>query len=291
MTKPMTTSADMPRDIVELLRASDVPLTAKQVAQKALGFSSSNNIERLEAVLEELKGCGKAFEFPPERTGYGPRFGHVSPAEWLAERIVSSVREAGGRLTLRQVRGSLRKWEAPYFDEALGKLVRDARLFYLTARYKYVLSHLPDPYDYLLPRQVTALREVLERINRHRKHALSVEELQAFLNGAGETETSPQHAGRLSEELLREWYHKDLPKRGGLSSIPIPWTWNHYESWCRSNKVTPDLVQFQEFIWSLNRVGKVEFIPHSLTQNIPEREAEIALRGPHGEVFYYWKWR
>jgi hypothetical protein len=90
---------------------------------------------------------------------------------------------------------------------------------------------------------------------------------------------------------LREWYQKDLPKRGGLSSIPIPWTWSHYESWCSSNNVDPDLGQFQDLLRALGREGKVEFIPHSLTQSVPERESEIALRGPHGEVLYYWKWR
>jgi hypothetical protein len=288
----MTTSADLPKDVFELLRGSDVPLTTKQVAHKALGSSSSKNIETVGAALEELQGCGKVFEFPPERTGYGARFGHVSPADWLAQRIVSRVKETEGRLTLRQVRESLRKWETPYFDEALGKLVRERKLFYLTVRFKYVLSSPPDPYDYLLPRQVTALKEVLERINRHRKKALTIKEVQAFLNGSTVAETLPlQASAKPSEDLLREWYHEDLPKRGGLSSIPIPWTWSHYESWCQSNKVTPDLGQFQEFLWSLNRAGKIEFIPHSMTQSLPDKDCELALRGKHGEVLYYWKWR
>lgn len=288
----MTTNADKLREIVETLRTSDEPLTAKQVAQKAFGSDSQKNSERTAAVLGELAVQGKVFEFPPERSGYGARFGSVKPSDWIAERILGTVKEAGARVTLRKLRESLRKWETRYFDEALGKLVRERKLFYLTVRFKYVLSSPPDPYDYLLPRQVTALKEVLERINRHRKNALSVEDLQAFLNGSiGEKPPHPQASTRPSEDLLREWYHMDLPKRSGLSSIPIPWTWNHYESWCRSNKGAADLAQFQAFLWDLNRAGKVEFIPHSLTQSVPERESEIALRGPHGEVLYYWKWR
>ena len=288
----MTTSADLSRDVFELLHGSHSPLTAKQVAQRALGSTSRENSERMAAVLRELTVQGKVFEFPPERSGYGTRFGTVKPSDSLAERILITVKEAGGRVTLRKVRERLRKWETPFFDEALGKLVRERKLFYLTVRFKYVLSSPPDPYDYLLPRQVTALKEVLERINRHRKNALSVEDLQAFLNGSSVLETPPRKASaRLSENLLREWYQEDLPKRSGLSTIPIPWTWSHYDSWCRSNKVTPDLGQFQDLLRALGREGKVEFIPHSQTQSIPERESEIALRGPHGEVLYYWKWR
>ena len=178
--------------------------------------------------------------------------------------------------------------------------MQEKKLFYLTVRFKYVLSYPPDPYDYLLPRQVTALKEVLERVNRHRKNALSVEELQAFLNGAtGEKPPHPQASTRLSEDLLREWYHKDLPKRSGLSSIPIPWTWNHYESWCSSNKVAPDLAQFHDLLWHLNRAGKVEFIPHSpdakhsreRVRNRSERSTrrglvllEMAVRWQHGST-------
>jgi len=288
----MTADAELPKDISELLRRSDGPQTAKQVAQKAFGSASSEDIEKVTGVFDGLKTCGAAFEFPPERAGYGARFGLVSPADWLAQRIVTAVKEAGGRLTLRQVRESLRKWERQYFDEALGKLVKDGRLFYLTVRFKYVLSSAPDPFDHLLPRQVTALREILERINRHRKNALTIEVLQKFLNGPSPAEIIPtQASGIPSEDLLREWYQKDLPKRGGISSIPIPWTWSHYESWCRSNELTPDLAQFQDFLSSLYRAGKIEFISHSMTQTLSERESELSLRGQHGEVLYYWKWR
>jgi hypothetical protein len=288
----MTASVDLPKDIFELLRTSDGPLTTKQVAQKACGSTSPKSIGTIESILEELLARGSVFEFPPERSGYGARFWWLNPVDWLAERILSTVKESGGRVTLRKLRESLRKWETRYFDEALGRLVRERKLFYLTVRFKYVLSYPPNPYDYLLPRQVTALKEVLERINRYRKNTLSVEDLRAFLNGSTVPETSPIKASaRLSEDLLREWYNKDLPKRGGPSSIPIAWTWSHYESWCRSRKVDPDLGYFQDFLRSLGREGKVEFIPHSLTQSIPERESEISLRGHHGEVLYYWKWR
>ena len=288
----MPTRDHMSEVVAEILATSDQPLTTKQIVRKAFGSISQKNIERMGADLGDLLARGKVFEFPPERSGYGTRFGLVKPSDWLAERLLTVVQEAGGRLTLGQVGQGLRKWERPLFDEALGKLVNERKLFYLTVRFKYVLAYEPDPYDYLLPRQVTALKEILERINRHRKNALTIEEVRALLNDSTVTETSPIETSRsLSEDLLREWYTKDLPRRGGPSSIPITWTWSHYESWCRSRKVEPDLGEFQDFFWSLAREGKIEFISHSLTQSIPERESEISLRGHHGEVLYYWKMR
>ena len=181
-------------------------MTAKQVTLKAFGSTSSKEIEKVTGVLDQLKTGGAAFEFPPERAGYGPRFGLVSPSDWLAQRIVTTVKEAGGRLTLRQVRDSLRKWETIYFDEALGKLVKDEKLFDLTVKSKYVLSSQPHPSDYLLPIQITALRGILERINRHRKTALTIEELKTFLNGPKPPEVLPDKPSEQpSEDLLLEW--------------------------------------------------------------------------------------
>jgi len=279
--------------VLDLLRKSDVPLTPQQVAGRVFGRTSDKRIREITGILNELKTCSHAFEFPPERRGRRVRFGHVPPADWLGARIMGMLREAGGRLTLGQVRKNLRKWENGYFDEAIGKLVKEERLFSLTLKCKYFLSSRPSPFDHLLQRQVSALREILERINRHRSGKLSLEGLKAFLNGAAVTGVPPpvQDSGQPSEALLGEWYRKDLPKRGGLSSIPVSWTWAHYESWCLSVNARPDLGRFQDFMRDLHRAGKIEFIPHSMTQELPAREAELSLRGQHGEVLYYWKWR
>jgi len=289
----MNHSNDKEDGILQLIRGSDSPISLKRLSEHVLSSSSKKEAGLLQNTLLSLKASGQIFEYPPERAGRGVRFGSVPPMDRLSEKIVTVVNEAGGRVTLRQLRETLRKWETPYFDESLGKLVKDRRLFYLTVRFKYVLSSPPDPSDYLLPRQVTALREILDRINRHRKNALTIEELTIFLNGPNNLgKVLPVEAsGELSEDLLHEWYHKDLPRRGGLAAIPIPWTWGHYESWCLFRKGKPDLIQFQDSMWSLYRTGKIEFIPHSMTQELSERELELSLRSKHGEVLYYWRWR
>jgi hypothetical protein len=285
-------SPDLPKDIFELLNSSSEPLTTKQLTQSSYGFTSPKNIEMVGAAIRELVTAGRVFEFPPERSGHGTRFGCVTPTNWVAERILKTVKAARGRVTLRQARDGLRKWESAYFDKALGELVADKKLFYLTVRFKYVLSSPPDPFDHLLPRQVSALREIVARINQHRKNVLTMEDLRAFLNGYTVTDIMPTRASDMpTEDLLREWYQEDLPKRGGLASMPIPWTWIHYDSWCRSHEMTPSIKQFQDLLRRLHQAGKIDFISHSMTQNLPERESELSLRGHHGEVLYYWKWR
>ena len=287
----MSADAQQRKTILGLLRSSDVPLTVKQVANAVSGSASSKNVAAVRTVLEELKDSGDAFEFPPERIGGEPKFGGISPVEWLAAKIVGKVGDAGGRVTVRQARESLPKWGRGYFDQCIGKLVKDGRLFYLTVRFKYVLLSQPTPFDHLLPRQVTALKEILERVNRFRKSRLPLEELQAFLNGSDQMKVpTADESGRPSEDLLRTWYQMDLPRRGGISSIPIWWTWGHYESWCLSNNLRPDLIQFHDLMRNLHRTGKIDLIPHSMTQEIPAREVELSLRSEHGEVLYYWKW-
>ncbi len=278
--------------ILQLIRESDAPLSSKQVCKTILGSSGKKSIELVQKNLLDLKISGSIFEFPPERAGYEIRFGKVSPTDWLSNKIVTMVKKAGGRLTVTQVRNSLQKWEVGHFDESIGRLVKEGKIFYLTVRFKYLLSAPPSPFDHLLPRQVTAAREILERINRHRQRHLSMEELRTFLDGLADQTAAPTSGSlELTEELLHTWHEQDLPKRGGLTSIPIHWTWSHYEGSCKSGKVKPNLDYFQDFLRNLHRSGKIELIPHSMTQEIPKREMEISLRSQHNEVLYYWKWR
>jgi hypothetical protein len=278
--------------ILRVIRESDSPLSAKQISDGVFGPSTKTQIEIIQQDLSDLKNSGHVFVFPPERAKGSIRFGHVSPADQLSLRVVRMIEDGGGRLTLTQVRGNLRKWETAYFDEALGKLVRDKRLFYLTVRYKYLLSSPPEPYDHLLPRQLTALREILERVNRHRKSGLALHDLKAFLNGANRSDVSAaDKTGQPTEELLHEWYRNDLPRRGGLTSIPIAWTWDRYEAWCLSSSLKPDLGQFREFMRRLYGTGRIELVPHSMTQKLSERELDLSLRSQSGEILYYWKWR
>ena len=281
----MTDSRDDQRIILELIRSADTPLTAKQVAQKWLNSSRQKEVRRVQNLLEELRSAGRTFEFPPEKEGFSKRFWSVSPLEFVCGRILRLVQDSGGRITQQGGRAALNKWETEYFDQAIGKLVREKKLFYLTVRYKFLVSERPTPFDHLLQRQVTALREILERVNRHRVSRLSMDELKALLNGL-ETEGSV----RITEEILRKWYDQDVSRRGGVKTVPLSWTWERYDVWCKSNKVEPDLKGFHDSFLQLQRAGKIELMPHDRTQELSKRELELSLRTRYGEVLYYWRW-
>lgn len=288
----MSVGVEWQKRILEFVRNSKVPLTSRQIAELGFGLTSGEDVDTVREILDKLKASGDVFLFPPVRTGFAARFGSVSPTDWVGMKIVGMVEEAGGRLTIRKIRSDLGKWEKRYFRRSIEELIKEEQLFYLKVQPKYLFSSPPTPCDHLLPAEAKALKKILEKVNRYRRRTLSLDDLTAFLNGSdGMKGPRVAKSGRPTEDLLREWYEKDLPRRGGPRSIPIPWTCAHYESWCVANRLRPDRVTFQNFMWSLYRAGKVEFIPHGMPQELSAREAKLSLRSQRGQILYYWKWR
>jgi len=272
-------------ELAEIIRREGTPLTAKRVAEAALGSSGAKAVRAVEGLLSSLRESGRIHQFPPEQRGWAVRFGSVSPVEWVRGRILNAVKDGSGKVSEKQLKDRLHKWELKVYDEAVGGLVRNGRLHYLAVRYKYVLSSAPTPFDYLLGRQVTALKEILERINRRRTKALTLGELRSFLDGAF---AAP---GELSEGMIRAWYDADLPLCGGVTTVPIPWTWKHYVTWCEEHSLQPDLGLFHACFRKLFLTQRIELVPHSGTHDISGDEAQLALSGSSGEVYYYWRWR
>ncbi len=287
-TPSTQTGPDLRSRVLEYVGQSAGLSTAGQVAT-ALGLNRAGDADRIARVLSELKDADAVFEFPPARSRGMPRFGAVSQLDWVARRILAMVEQAGGRVTLGSVCHRLVTWEAKLSDKAIGRLIKEQKLSYLTVRHKYLVSWRPEPTDHLLPRQTTALREILHRINRHREDPLSWDDLAGLLNRpvrAG----GPGVSAQLTDDQLRVWYAEDLARRGGVTTVPLGWTWKHYEDWCRSNGQEPDLDLFHHRLLELRQAGRIELIPHSMTLPLGESEAFAALRSEHGEVLYYWRW-
>jgi hypothetical protein len=100
-----------------------------------------------------------------------------------------------------------------------------------------------------------------------------------------------QQPAELTDKIWRRWYEKDLPRRGGVSTVPIPWTWRRYVQWCSDNGVRADSDQFLSTLRDLAQSGRIELVPHSLTHQLPPDEVKLCLRGECGETLYYWKWK
>ena len=131
----MTISRDERQSMLELIRSSDAPVTAKQVTHTTLGSSKQTEVNRVQDVLDDLKKTGGVFEFPPRQAGQAVRFGSVPPLEWVRERILNKIKSSGDRVTERLLRESLHKWEKRYYDDAIGGLVKERKLFYLRVQY------------------------------------------------------------------------------------------------------------------------------------------------------------
>ena len=52
-----------------------------------------------------------------------------------------------------------------------------------------------------------------------------------------------------------------MSRRGGVKTVPLSWTWERYDVWCKSNKVEPDLKGFHDSFLQLQRAGKVNLFP------------------------------
>ena len=275
-----------------VVRNSDAPLTAKQVARAAFGSSGSSAVEEAEEALVRLSHAGHFHEYPPEQKGRARRFGVTPPVEWVRKRILNKVRDGDGKVTQKQVKDHLRKWETKYYDDAVGGLIRESKLYELRVQYKYLVSFQPAPSDYLLRRHLTALKEILDRVNRRRSRPISFEGVRALLDGA--TVPAPAKAPKaaeVTEEMLRTWYDEDVRRSGGSPFVPIPATWKRYDSWSKKQGLDRNLTRFHELLRNLARAGRIDLIPHSRTHDIPDGEAELALTGSAGELLYYWKWR
>jgi hypothetical protein len=278
--------------LVNVVRSADVPLTPKRAALAAYRSASADSVEHVHQALVRLDRAHEVYEYPPERRGRAVRYGSVTPLQWVRRRILDRVEQGGGKVTEKQVRGHLHAWERRLYDHAVGGLINDGRLHRLTVRYRYLVTFVPAPFDYLPDRHVSSLKEILERINKRRAKPLSLEELRSFLNdtavsGPSATVTS----GKPTEEMLRGWHKEDVPKLGGMTSVPIPWTWGHYAAWCGEHHYRPDLATFHELLRELAESGKIVLIPHSQPHEIAQYEADLILHGERGESLYYWRWR
>jgi hypothetical protein len=238
----------------------------------------------------ELIGSESVFEHPPLRRGGRKRFWKDSPAAWTKTRMLK-ILATMERLTLRTVREAIPIAYRGLFDEALGSVMREKKVHSLTVRgIKYLTNRTVKPTEYLLRRHVAALTEIIEQLNPHCKRKLRVKDILDFFDEHAGVEPIPHRHGEIPEELMSKWYREDAARLMGSKSVPIPWTWIRYENWCREQGSGSDLPGFQNRLRQLAHVGKIELVPHGMSEPIEPAELSIAIKTEQGELLYYWKW-
>ncbi|MBI5251963.1 MAG: hypothetical protein HY912_20920, partial [Desulfomonile tiedjei] len=217
------------------LAVSDKPLNSPQIAHAVYGSKRSADVDRVEQVLLELTASGDVFEHPPARKGDRKRFWRHPAQAWTGERILE-ILAPKKKTTLKSLRNAVPTAYRPFFDEALGRLMTEGRVYSLSSgRFKYLLNRLPRPTEHLSSGHLAALKEIITKINPHRKNKLSVSDLIDFFDGY-ESLIKPEQSSpkEIPENVMHDWYKDDLGKLMGSRSVPIPWTWSRYEKWCQA---------------------------------------------------------
>jgi hypothetical protein len=267
------------------------PLSTLGTRLRKAGVGLKN--DQLREVLDALVRDGVAFEHPIARAG-----SNASPCYWhrsAAEYVRASLEEALPRQaewSLPQLRRLVPKAYHDLLEEQLGGLLAAGRLFEAPSRGKTrkVRTTPPRPSEGLTAAQVKSVRGALARVNELRRPPLRLEELISFLDGEGPAPSvmRPPEAREPTEDLLLRFYAEDLPRREGLRSMPIPWTWRRYESHCAARGGAPDREAFQALLRNLHSEGRVALAVHDAPISIPEGEKAALMTRQDGRVLYYW---
>lgn len=266
-----------------------VPLLTLGTRLRKAGVPVKN--DGLGVLLRQLAQEGRAFEHPVGRQSGNPspRYWHRSAQEYV-ERALSQALAGGGEWTEGKLRQRLPKAYQDLVDEAIGRLLSAGRLFEGPAKAKTrkLSTRPPVPSEALGAAQIRSLRTMLARINALRRPPLRFEELVAFLDGRLSGSDRPAHPSRITEELLLTFYAEDLPRREGLKSMPIPWTWQRYVDYCKRAADVPDRPGFHRLLADLSAAGRVALAVHDAPSRLSQQDLDVVERTPEGRVVYYW---
>lgn len=277
--------------VVEHLARTDapVPLVTLGTRLRKAGVPVKNNA--LGELLKRLALEGRVFEHPIGRQSRNPspRYWHRSAKEYV-DRALSEALARGGEWTEAKLRQRLPKAYHDLVDESIGRLLLAGRLFERPAKGKTrkLSTRPPIPSEVLGPAQIWSLRTILERVNALRRPPLRFEELVAFLDGRPLGSDRPAHPSRITEELLLRFYAEDLPRRQGLKSMPIPWTWQRYVDYCKQAAGVPDRPAFHRLLADLSAAGRVALAVHDAPSRLSQEDLGVVERSPEGRVVYYW---
>ncbi|MCI0417802.1 MAG: hypothetical protein L0312_01050, partial [Acidobacteria bacterium] len=234
-----------------------------------------------------LINAGHLFECQQDKVAYLTSQPPRSLAE-VKQAILERVPGLQRLLTRQELKAALPAGDRGMLTEAVNQLIAEGRLFEKKSdRIQGLTPEPPLPTDFLTETHKNSLHKIVVRLNEHRRNRLDFEALLAFLNGELAA-TTPELDQDLSEELLVRWYGEDLPRREGLRSMPIPWTWKHYVKWCEERGLQPNIERFHQLLKSMAMRSRIALTAHNSPSNLPPEEAAILLKDLEGRTIYYW---
>lgn len=287
----MLPTNEQTRSLLEAVKKSPDPITARQACKSVFGNEKRQHVALCEAGLQKLSSDGAAYQHPPQRLGSTERYWHKDVLSRVATQIEQIVSLNSGHPTVNQVRTRIAKCDLPWFDDAVGRLMNEKRLYEVTYQQARRFSTKILTADRVLTlSDLRFLETIVIKTAPCRRTTLTVKDILSFLErGAGSGLDGPDpHI--LTESLLKVWYDAELPSLLGATSVPLPRTWKRYKEWCDANGTVPDLSAFHGILRRLAQDKAVELVPHSRSQPIPESEQKVLITGPHGETIYFWRW-
>lgn len=272
-----------------------MPLSTLGTTVRKEGLKISNDAVGL--ALDRLVKDGRVHEHPIARKASNASrcFWHAS-AEAYVDRLLVGAIAGGGEWTESQLRKTAKKAYHDLFDEAVGRLITSGKLFASprTGATRRWQTSQPRVTDGLTAAQRKSLEAILGRVNALRRSALTITEVLAFLDGDSRSrpatvggDAKPPAEG-LTPETLMAFYAADLPRREGLRSMPIPWTWRRYVEASERRGHTPDMARFHKFLQDLAASGRIALSRHDTPSRLSEEELAVVERAPDGGIFYYW---
>jgi hypothetical protein len=264
-------------------------VTVTQACTQAKRAGHTVSSTEVEQGFERWVANGRLFRHPAASRAAKPvhAYGLESPAAFVRQRLQLAL-DGNTQLTLVKLRACAPKEYRALVDDAIAVLVRAGQLFAKPGAKAKAYTTTPSPASSLLTAaQRKSLEVLLNKVNTLRPQRLGLDELLAFLDGSAPSATPATPAPTLA--LLEELYQLDLPTRGGLSSMPIPFTWRRYTQQLATRGAGPDRAAFEQLLLDSAASGRVELIAHEWPATLAPDDLAAAIRQPSGRVLYYWR--
>jgi len=243
----------------------------------------------IERCFEQMARVGRLFRHPSAGRAAKPAHAYwgESAAEFVRRRLQSAL-GTSTQITLTKLRASAPPQYREVVAASIVTLLREGQLFEKPGSKAKTYTTTPLPATAVLTAvQRKALQSVLNKVNTVRSQALTLHELLQFLDGAAVQAANAAATPTLV--LLEELYRLDLPARGGLSSMPIPFTWRRYAERGTHTGAKVDRAAFEQLLLDSAAAGRVELIAHEWPATLPADDLAAAIRQPGGRVLYYWR--
>jgi hypothetical protein len=277
--------------ILDVLNRSELPLKAAAIVnlvKPVVGRAATS--KAVAAALESLSGTGRlnrivAGSGPPLFTTH-----NLEPVTlaWLKQCVLAAKKEQPAAKLKSRLPTALQ----PHFETALTQLAGEGGAFVLPGAKRLVYSRRPKPSELLSAVQRRALQKMLDAANGARVQAVTLANFTAWLDEGPPVEPSrPEVPAVLvpDETDLRGWYELDRV-RSSTAMIPIPRTFERYQSWAAERGGTADSQVLRNLIEALYNGGSILLEPCERPQDLPEHERALLVPMSLGPPGYSWCW-